>query len=120
MSLASKRLQREEYWYKELATIYPYGLNDNVKKVGNVSKKGTENIVVWALFNKKQRKFKKRSQKRKRQHGTARTELEHRLRALVSNHNKPGLVHELITLVFNLLQRKLGILIDLANYLLLE
>ena len=120
LSLASKRLQREEYWYKELATIYPYGLNDNVKKVGNVSKKGTENIVVWALFNKKQRKFKKRSQKRKRQHGTARTELEHRLRALVSNHNKPGLVHELTTLVFSLLQRKLGILIDLANNLLLE
>ena len=64
LSLASKRLQREEYWYKELATIYPYGLNGNVKKVGNVSKKGTENIVVWALFNKKQRKLKKRSQKR--------------------------------------------------------
>ena len=59
LSLASKQLQREEYWYKELATIYPYGLNDNVKKVVNVSKKGTENIVVWALFNKKQRKFKK-------------------------------------------------------------
>ena len=26
LSLASKRLQKEEYWYKELATIYPYGL----------------------------------------------------------------------------------------------
>ena len=44
LNLASKRLQREEYWYKELASIYPYGLNDNVKKVGNISKKGTENI----------------------------------------------------------------------------
>ena len=31
LSLASKQ---EEYWYKELATICPYGLNDNVKKVG--------------------------------------------------------------------------------------
>ena len=117
LSLASKRLQREEYWYKELATIYPYGLNDNVKKVGNVSQRSTENIVVWALYNKKQRKFKKRSQKRIKQHGTAWTELDHRLRALVSNHNKPGLVHELTTLF---LQRKLEILIDLANNLLLE
>ena len=84
----------EEYWYKELATIYPYGLNDNVKKVGNVSKKGTENIVVWALFNKKQRKFKKLSEKGKRQHDRTRA---YRLRALVSNYNKPGLVHELST-----------------------
>ena len=46
ISLASKRLQREEYWYKELATIYPYGLNDNVKNLSNVSKKSTENIIV--------------------------------------------------------------------------
>ena len=72
-----------------------------------------ENIVIWELFNKKQRKLKKRSQKRRRQHGTARTELEHRFRALVSNCNKPGLVHELTTLVFSLLQQKLGILLDL-------
>ena len=35
--LPSKRLQREEYWYRELCTVYPYGLNDNVKGVGNVS-----------------------------------------------------------------------------------
>ena len=120
LSLASKRLQREEYWYKELATIYPYGLNDNVKNLGNVSKKGTENIVVWSFFNKKPRKFTKRSLKRKRKHGITRTELEHKLRNLVNNYNKPGLVHEIKTLVFSLLQRKLGILIDLANNLLLE
>ena len=120
LCLASKRLQREEYWYKELATIYPYGLNDNVKNLGNVSKKGTENIVVWSFFNKKPRKFTKRSQKRKRKHGITRTELEHKLRNLVNNYNKPGLVHEIKTLVFSLLQRKLGILIDLANNLLLE
>ena len=30
ISLPSKRLQREEYWYRELCTIHPYGLNDNV------------------------------------------------------------------------------------------
>ena len=46
MSLASKRLQREEYWYRELATIYPCGHNDDVKNLGNVSKKGIENIVI--------------------------------------------------------------------------
>ena len=35
MSLAGKRLEREEYWYRELKTIYPFGLNDNVRKVGH-------------------------------------------------------------------------------------
>lgn len=32
LSVASKRL-REEYWYKELASIYSYGLNDTVKTI---------------------------------------------------------------------------------------
>ena len=49
-----------------------------------------------------------------------RTDLENRLRNLISNCNKPGLVHKLKTLVFSLLQRKLGILIELANDLRLE
>ena len=55
MNLPSKRLQWKEYWYKELATIYPYGLNDNVRKVGNIYKKGINNIVAMALYNKKKR-----------------------------------------------------------------
>ena len=39
-TLPSKRLQREEYWYRELCMqcVSPYGLNDNVRGVGNVSK----------------------------------------------------------------------------------
>ena len=35
---ASLRLLREAFWYKELCSIYPYGLNDNIKGVGNISK----------------------------------------------------------------------------------
>ena len=62
-SLVSKRLQREEYRYKELATIYPYGLNDNVKNLGNISKKGIENVVVWSLFNKKNQETSKNAHK---------------------------------------------------------
>ena len=30
-------LQREEIWYRELASMYPFGLNDNVRRVGNIS-----------------------------------------------------------------------------------
>ena len=36
-TIGSKLLSRVEFWYKELGSIYPYGLNDNVKQLGNVS-----------------------------------------------------------------------------------
>ena len=47
-----KRLHREEYWYRELCTVYPYGLNDNVKGVGNMSSRSDDGLVVYELFNK--------------------------------------------------------------------
>ena len=65
VSLSAKRLEREDYWYRELCTVYPYGLNDNVRKVGNVSKCSQE-MVVNTLFNRQPRKFKKRQQQRHR------------------------------------------------------
>ena len=65
ISLSAKRLEREDFWYRELCTVYPYGLNDNVRRVGNVSKQGP-NIVVRTLFNRQHRKFKKRVGKRHR------------------------------------------------------
>ena len=39
ITIGSKLLNREEFWFKELGSVYPYGLNDYVKKLGNVSKK---------------------------------------------------------------------------------
>ena len=66
MTLSSKRMQREEYWYRELCTVFLYGLNDNVKGVGNVSSKIGEGLVVYSLFNRHKRKYRKRSQKRHR------------------------------------------------------
>lgn len=96
MSLASKRPKREECWYRELATIYPYGLNDNETSEGNL-----KNVINM-------------------KHHTTWTEIQHRLLHLLNDHNNSGLVYELSTLVFSLLQRKPGILIDLANNLLLE
>ena len=47
-----------------LCTFYPYGLNDNLRKVGNISKY-KDKIVVNTLFHKQTRKFRKR-QLRKR------------------------------------------------------
>ena len=38
--------------------MYSYGLNDNVRGVGNVSK-SDERLIVYTLFNKQKRKFRK-------------------------------------------------------------
>ena len=46
MSLHSKWLSRENFWMRELKTIQPYGLNDNVRSVGNISKL-PEEPAVW-------------------------------------------------------------------------
>ena len=47
--------------------MYPYGLNDSVKGVGNVSKRSEgDGLIVYTLFNKHDRKFKKRTRQRQR------------------------------------------------------
>ena len=37
ISLHAKRLEREDFWMRELKTIQPYGLNDNIRSVGNIN-----------------------------------------------------------------------------------
>ena len=54
MSLADKLSSREEFWYRELCSVYPYGLNDNVYKVGNISRLWGHGIIV---YNKHHRKY---------------------------------------------------------------
>ena len=66
ISLAMKLSNREEFWYKELCSVYPYGLNDNVCKVGNVSRKLEQGLVVYCLFNRQPRKYRVRQSKRTR------------------------------------------------------
>ena len=66
ISLPSKRLQREEYWYRELCTVYPYGLNDNIEGIGNVCSRTDDGLVVCELLNKQKRKFRNRTAHRKR------------------------------------------------------
>ena len=77
----SKRLEREDYWCRELCTYYPYGLNDNIRGVGNISKMKNE-LVVNTLFNKNKRKLrirKNRRQRKKRDLGALTDRIEHYL-----------------------------------------
>ena len=65
VTLASKLSEREDFWMRELCCIYPYGLNDNIKGVGNISKLIDKNIlVVYSLFHKQDRKYRARCGKR--------------------------------------------------------
>jgi hypothetical protein len=45
------RPDRELFWIKELATAMPYGCNDNIKGVGNLSSPGCNEINVMSHFN---------------------------------------------------------------------
>ena len=42
ITLGCKRLQREEFWYRELCTIYPYGL----RVLGTNNQR-----LLWNVFN---------------------------------------------------------------------
>ena len=64
VSATSQRLEREDYLCRELCTYYPYGLNDNVRGIGNISKQ--HGLVVYTLFNRRQRKFRKRNKRRRK------------------------------------------------------
>ena len=59
LCLVSKLLAREEFWTRELCLLYTYGLNDNIRGVGNVL------VGVWLCihynFNKYQHKFRMKS-----------------------------------------------------------
>ena len=57
-----RSLHREHFWMLELVAVYPYGLNDRLKHVGNVSHSNLRSgINVLNLFN--------RHKRRKRSHG---------------------------------------------------
>ena len=60
------RTDRELFWIKELGTAMPYGCNDNIKGIGNLSSPGNSDINVMKLFNtypRQKRSHGKRPQK---------------------------------------------------------
>ena len=52
-----RRLDRERFWMLELGTMYPYGLNDRLQHVGNVSNSSVRSRNnVFNLFHRQQRR----------------------------------------------------------------
>ena len=117
-TLPSKRLQREEYWYRELCSVYPYGLNDNVRGVGNVSK-CDESLIVYTLFNKQKRKFRKcRLQRKKRKVNV--NIVEEQLKSRLNKYKSVDFTFSIRAYVLNLPRSKLGIVVDVTENLVLQ
>ena len=90
ITLTAKRRHREDYWYRELKTIYPYGLNDNVKGVGNISKCRDRTLVIWKLFNRHMRKYRKRPAEARKRNGHRICNVETELKSMLSNYKSVG------------------------------
>jgi len=55
------RRKREEYWITLLDTATPYGCNDKIDSIGNLSSPGSNSVNVMRLFTA--------SSRRRRSHG---------------------------------------------------
>ena len=119
ISLPSKRLQREEYWYRELCTAYPYGLNDNVKGVGNMSSRSDDGLVVYELFNKQKRKFRNRTAHRMRRKVDSRV-VETEVKNQMILYKSTGFTFSFRTYFMNLPRNKLRVVVNVVERLVLD
>ena len=119
ISLPSKRLQREEYWYWELCTVYPYGLNNNVKGVGNVSSRTDDGLVVYELFNKQKRKFRNRIAHRKGRKVDSRV-VETEVKNRMILYKSPGFTFSFRTFFTNLPRNKVRVVLNVVEKLVLD
>ena len=58
------RRKREEYWIRQLGTAAPYGCNDHIDSIGNLTSPGCQSVNVLNLFD--------RTSRRHRSHGSRR------------------------------------------------
>ena len=104
------------YWYRELCTIFPYGLNDNVKGVGSISRK-IDSTVVWGLFNKHSRRNRKRGRKGNRKYRD-KDKVKGDAETLLKGYKKPGFVRTLRGFVLGVAKNCLHELVQLAEVIL--
>ena len=98
---ADKLSSREKFWYRELCSVYPYGLNDNVYKVGNISRLWGHGIIVYSLFNKHPRKFHVRSDKHYRRRIPF-VDVQSKLESLLVDYRAISFNHRLRTFILSL------------------
>ena len=100
-STYSKRLEREEFWIRELKTTYPYGLNDNICGVGNISKQNDE-LIVWKFFNKHPKTRKRKSKRPSHKNTKKPTNPRDWLKNKLGNYRSMCFLHKHISEIFGL------------------
>ena len=121
VTLASKLLDRQEHWTRELCSIYPYGLNDSVFKFGNISRqyKNDTPIVVYRMFNKHDRKYRNRMGRRIKTRPNSHWVCTNLERILLS-YNSPSFSKQFRAYIFSLPRRKLRLVLQVTEGLLLK
>jgi len=109
------RKKREEYWIRLLGTATPFGCNDKIDSIGNLSTPGSNSVNVMRLFQA--------SSRRRHSHGHRRYSLLnlHNLSidSLVRRIEKPLGVHHIRTKLYSLLLQKLKSFFDESKSILL-
>ena len=100
-STYSKCLEREEFWIRELKTAYPYGLNDNIRGVGNISKQNDE-LIVWKFFNKHPKTRKQKSKRPSRKNTKKPTNPRDWLKNKLGNYKSMCFLHKYTSEIFGL------------------
>ena len=92
------RRKREEFWIRELGTAMPYGCNDNISTLGNLSSPSCKSINVLNLFQI--------SQRRQRSHGHRKYKCSSNQKVdfnyLLNNFDKPLGLHKIRTILYGL------------------
>jgi len=99
INLRQRREERELFWQKELGTIWPFGLNDRVKGVGNVSKKYSKIGCSSQLINSQSRP--NRSHGHRKHHNKSFHDYVN-VTFLQDIYGKPGGLHLLRSLLYSI------------------
>ena len=92
------RKQREEYWIRQLGSAIPYGCNDNIKSIGNLSSPNCSSLNVMNIFNKSSRQQRSHGHR----HYTVPNLHDVSIDGLLSNMNKPLGIHHIRTKLYSL------------------
>ena len=62
------RRKREEHWIRQLGTAAPYGCNDHIDSIGNLTSPGCQSVNVLNLFDRTSRRHRSHSSRKYNKH----------------------------------------------------
>ena len=62
------RRKREEHWIRQLGTAAPYGCNDHIDSIGNLTSSGCQTVNVLNMFDRTSRRHRSHGSRRYNKH----------------------------------------------------